>query len=214
AATHPSKMTTCRSTKLRHTYSLALVALTSILLVGCTPAASDEPEVKVFDLTGKAINPLRQTDAAAQVFLFARTDCPISNRYAPEIRRLHKEFNPQGVTFYLVYPDPAESAANIQQHIEDYEYPFTGLRDPSHRLVKCAGATVTPEAAVFSKQGKLLYCGRIDDWYADFGKARPEPTQRDLHTALTAALAGKAVPPPTGKAIGCFITDLTPQSSP
>jgi hypothetical protein len=41
------------------------------------------------------------------VLVFVRTDCPISNRYAPELRRLQDRFAPRGMAFWLVYPDPA-----------------------------------------------------------------------------------------------------------
>ena len=33
---------------------------------------------------------------AMTVLIFISTDCPISNRYAPEIKRLHDEFAPKG----------------------------------------------------------------------------------------------------------------------
>src|SRR5213078_2580415 len=40
------------------------------------------------------------------VCLFTRTDCPVSNSYAPPVRRMYEKFSPLGVGFYLVYPDP------------------------------------------------------------------------------------------------------------
>ena len=96
----------------------------------------------------------------------------------------------------------------IEKHLTEYSYPFAGLRDPKHELVKLAGAKITPEAAVFDREGKLLYRGRIDDRYVDFGKMRAAPTQRDLELALEAILAGKPAPAAGGPAIGCFIADV------
>ncbi|HEV8604641.1 MAG TPA: redoxin domain-containing protein [Tepidisphaeraceae bacterium] len=142
------------------------------------------------------------------VCLFTRTDCPISNSYAPEVRRIHEKFSSQGVGFYLVYPDADESVPMIEKHLRDYSYPFAALRDPSHELVKLAGARITPEAGVFDSDGRLLYRGRIDDRYIDFGKARAAPTQKDLEQALEAILAGKPAPAAGGPAIGCFIADV------
>ena len=49
--------------------------------------------------------------ADVQVFIFLRTDCPISNRYAPELTRIAKEFQGRHVAFYLVYPDPEREQA-------------------------------------------------------------------------------------------------------
>ena len=121
--------------------------------------------------------PLAGADARAWVFILTRTDCPISNRDAPELQRLHQRFAPGGVVFRLVYPDPAEDAEGIRRHVEDFGYPFDALRDPKHRLVHLAQATVTPEVVVFAggRGPRLVYRGRIDDRYVAFGKARAAP---------------------------------------
>lgn len=144
----------------------------------------------------------------AIVCLFTRTDCPVSNSYAPEVGRLHGKFASRAVTFFLVYPDADESAEAIAKHLKEFAYPFPGLRDPRHELVKKSGVKITPEAAVFDAKGNLLYRGRIDDRYVDFGKQRAAPTVRDLDQALEAILAGKPAPPAAGPAIGCFIADV------
>jgi hypothetical protein len=142
------------------------------------------------------------------VLLFIKTDCPISNRYAPEVRRLYEQFAAKGVVFWLVHTDPDESAETIRQHTVDYRYPDRVLRDPQHRLVQRAEVQVTPEAAVFGPNGRLLYHGRIDDRFVDFGKERPAATQHDLQDALEAILDGRAVPVATTRAIGCYIPEI------
>ncbi len=113
-----------------------------------TPAAA--APVRVHDLTGREIDPLDLPEARAIVIIFTRTDCPIANRYAPEVQRLHRAFGPQGVAFWLVYLDAGEPVPVIRTHMRDYGYDIPGLRDPGHVLVSLTGARVTPEAAVFS----------------------------------------------------------------
>ncbi len=167
---------------------------------------SGEP-VFLLDLSGRRIEPLEESEPAATVFLFLRTDCPISNRYAPEIRRLHDRFAPSGVAFWMVYPDPGEPIQAIRQHLADFDYPGRAARDPEHALVEKTQATVTPEAAVFA-DGKLVYLGRIDNRFVDFGKTRAAATKHDLADALVAILDGRPVPEPRTPAIGCFISDL------
>jgi hypothetical protein len=164
--------------------------------------------LQLFDLTGRQVEPLRATDAKAIIFVFIRSDCPISNRYAPEITRLYNKFASSGVTFWLVYPDPDESVETIRQHIREYDYRLSVLRDPQHTLVKKTGVRVTPEAAVFLPAGRMVYRGRIDDRYVAFGRARPAPTTRDLERILEAILAGEPITTKTTTAIGCFISDL------
>ncbi len=142
------------------------------------------------------------------VLIFVSTDCPISNRYAPEIKRLHDEFAPRGVRFRLVYPNPLDGEAAISKHLEDYGYPPIAERDRDHTLVKMAGATITPEAVVFDARQRLVYRGRIDDRFVELGRERPAATQRDLRNALTALLAGRPVNPAETQAVGCFIADM------
>jgi hypothetical protein len=198
-------------------HPLCALALVLTILSGCdrdTPTKSPSTQASYGlseflshqTMVGKIDAPT--TPPKAIVCLFTRTDCPVSNSYAPEVRRIYEKFAPRGVSFYLVYPDPDESPQMIQKHLKEYSYPFGGLRDPKHELVKLAEAKITPEAAVFDASGKLLYRGRIDDRYVDFGKMRAAPTVKDLEQALEAILAGKPAPAAGGPAIGCFIADL------
>src|SRR5580698_613336 len=90
-----------------------------------------------------------------QVFVFVRTDCPITNRYAPELRRIATEFQGRHVAFYLVYPDPDTNKRAIENHMAEFGFPGTPMRDPDHTLEKRAHATIAPEAAVFDPAGVL-----------------------------------------------------------
>ena len=104
---------------------------------------------------------------AMTVLIFISADCPISNRYAPEIKRLHDEFAPKGVRFRLVYPNALDDEAAISTHLQEYGYPKIGERDRDHMLVKMAGATITPEAVVLDARQRIVYRGRIDDRHVD-----------------------------------------------
>jgi len=175
----------------------------------CANAASSK--LHLLDLSGRQIDPLSTSDKKATVFIFTRTDCPVSNRYAPLLNQIFGKFSPQGVAFWLVYVDPSQGARAIEQHMHEYNYHFGALRDPGHTLVKQTGAQVTPEAAVFvpGKSGaRMVYRGRIDDQYVDFGTTRPAPTTHDLEQVLQDILEGKAIKETTTRAVGCFISDL------
>lgn len=145
---------------------------------------------------------------ALTVLVFISTDCPISNRYAPEIKRLHAEFADKGVRVRLVYPNPLDDDAAIAKHIEAYGYPPIAERDRDHALVNMAGATITPEAVVLDARQRVVYRGRIDDRFVELGRERPSPTTRDLRNAIAAARAGRRVSPSRTQAVGCFIADM------
>tara|TARA_B100000809_G_scaffold263729_1_gene317718 strand:- start:1218 stop:1838 length:621 start_codon:yes stop_codon:yes gene_type:complete len=162
----------------------------------------------LLDLTGRHIKPQELIGGQVMVFIFTRFDCPVANRYAPEIRRIYEIFAPRQVEFRLVYLDPDQSVDMIRKHLSDYNYPCQAIRDPHHVLVSLTRAERTPEAAVFRADTEMVYCGRIDNWYADNGQSRPAPTQHDLIDALEATLQGRAVEHPRTKAVGCIIADL------
>lgn len=164
--------------------------------------------VRVVDLENRTIDPFQaNASAKAVVFLFTATDCPISNRYAPEIQRLYHLYADKGVKFFLIYPDPAATPALIRQHAKSFGYPAEALRDPSQALAKFVGATITPEAVVYAN-GRVMYRGRIDDRFVDLGVERPRATTHDLGDALAAVVAGQPVARATTQAVGCYIADL------
>ena len=148
------------------------------------------------------------TPAKARVLLFVRTDCPLTNRYAPELQRISQEFSSQGVTFWLVYPGKSELEKDIATQVSEYHLPGTVLRDPTLELVKRSHATVAPEAAVFDAEGKLCYRGRIDDRWSDFGKGHQTAQTHDLEDAIAAVLAGKPVAHPETHVVGCALADV------
>jgi hypothetical protein len=149
------------------------------------------------------------TGAALTVLFFVTHDCPISNRYAPEIRRICADYAARGVSCQLVFVDPGLPNAAAKAHARSYNHgPYPVVVDRTHDLVRKAGATTTPEAAVLTRAGEAVYLGRIDDLYSGWGKARRVVTEPSLRRALDAALAGKPAPSAGGPPVGCFIADL------
>jgi hypothetical protein len=171
-------------------------------------AVVKSPHIQVSGLSGNSVEPLADRQAKAIVLIFVRTDCPISNRYAPVIQDLNRRFTKRGVSFWLVYLEPRQKKEEVRRHIMEYQYNSHVALDPKHTLVKFAGVQVTPEVAVFSRQAQLLYRGRIDNRYVNFSQARLAPTRNDLELTLDAILSGQPVPLKTTPAVGCYISDL------
>lgn len=140
----------------------------------------------------------------ASVLFFIATDCPIANRYAPEIGRIAKDYATKGVRCYRVYVLDKSHVAEVAQHGKDYSLPMTAILDPKRSLVKETGVTVTPEVAVVNKLGMMIYRGRIDDQNVEHGVIRPG-YRHDLRIALDEYLSGKPISMPVTTAIGCFL---------
>lgn len=183
---------------LLHKLALLVLALSPLI---CAAQQS------AFDLDGKRVNPVTSNGGQPVVLVFVREDCPISARYAPVIQRISDEHQ-KGARFYLVFPDKAESPANVRKYLREFRYSIPGLRDPDHALVKEADAKVTPEAAVFDAKGSLVYHGRIDNLYESFGRSRSAPTTHELEDAVQAALTGRPLSNKEVTAVGCYISDL------
>jgi thiol-disulfide isomerase/thioredoxin len=171
------------------------------------PSTSPGAQNTAFDLAGKPVDPLTSASGKVVVLVFVRTDCPISNRYAPTIQKLSAE-NEGKAAFWLVYPSKSESAEMIRKHEREYGYKIPTLRDPQHVLVRESQVQITPEVAVFGAQRHLVYHGRIDNLYEDIGRARSTATTHELEDAVTAAISGKDSNVSATHGVGCYISDV------
>jgi thiol-disulfide isomerase/thioredoxin len=202
---------------LRRFTGLAIVALAGALfqawaapanrLASGAPASAGSNTASALDLAGKNVNPFEISGGKPLVLVFVRTDCPVSNRYAPTIQALSHKYAGEAVMM-LVYPDRSETPQDIEKHLHDYGYKIPALRDTQRELVKVSKVEITPEAAVFDGHGELVYHGRIDNWYVDFGHARGAPTTHELDQAIQAALNSARPAPASVSGIGCYISDL------
>jgi len=199
---------------------IRILVVSSLFLCGVCEFASigaSEPihigrgEGTAIDLDGAVVDPLKVSAGKIVVLIFVRVDCPISNRYAPTIQGIERRArleNAGRVAFWLVYPDRSESVEQIRKHQKEFGYDLPALRDVQRSLVAESHAQTTPEAAVFDANRKLMYHGRIDNLYEDFGRARPAATTHELEDAIHAALDGKEVANASVPSVGCFISDL------
>src|SRR6266699_1655911 len=193
-----------RSLTLRQLLSFLLSIVAAAPLLRALPS-SPAAQKTALHLDGTPADPFSAASGKPVVLVFVRTDCPISNRYAPLIQRISSQYAGKA-GFWLVHLGNTASAETIRQHERDYGYKLPALRDPQHALVTQAQIQVTPEVAVFDAHHRLIYHGRIDNWYEDLGHARPAATTHELDDAIRAALTGKA-PPSSAPGVGCYIAD-------
>ena len=186
--------------------SLPQLAMAVILMLSFS-LLSIAARHQAIDLAGAPLDPFKQARSKVLVLVFVRTDCPISNRYAPLIQELSAKYTNQAA-FWLVFPDKAETPENIRAFSHEYGYTLPAIRDSGHELVGRGRARVTPEAAVFNAKRELIYHGRIDNLYQAFGRARRTATTHELADAIEAASKGMAPRTAAADGVGCFISDL------
>ena len=168
-------------------------------------AVAAVPQMRFRDTVGGMHTTAEWSGAKAILLFFVMTDCPVANSYVPEMNRIRAAYAPRGVRVYAVQTDTTVPDTAVAAYAREYQYSFPMLLDPRQQLVTLAGATMVPQAAVLAPDGRVLYLGRIDDRVVDFGKQRPQATEADLREALDAVLAGKTVPHPFTKSVGCAI---------
>jgi peroxiredoxin len=196
-------------------FTLPVLAVV-LALVGPQSPAADAPSteklnkaidnVALADANGKASALKDHTGKAATVALFLSFDCPVSNSYAEALIALHKQFAEKGVSFVAFVPDTKPET--VAKKAEAFKLPFPVFADQKLTVAEAFKATTTPEAFVLDHNGVLRYRGRIDNAYSARMKRNPQTTEHDLKAAVTALLAGKDVPVPATRAIGCHIDPL------
>ena len=181
--------------------------LTAVALAALLAGQQAEKPIVPISLTtveGKQVT-VPDPNAKATVLVFLLTDCPIANRYAPELKRIEKDYAEKDVKFLRVYVYAEATIESIKLHTKQFDYKWPAIHDFDHKLVKAVDARVTPEVAVLTPDGKLQYKGRIDDWYIEHGRLRELDYRKDLRIALDELLNGEQVSVPRTPAIGCFI---------
>jgi hypothetical protein len=176
-----------------------------LLIAAALALTAVDPSVEVKDIHGRAFRPF-EVKGKAQVLFFLSAECPISRFYAQEIQRTCKENAARGVSCGLVYEDLPVNPAAIRAHLREFGYSgIPAMTDNTGKIAAQVAATVTPQAVVLDRSGKVRYTGRIDNFYADLGKPRRAATVHDLRDALDAVVAGRVVARPETTPIGCFI---------
>jgi hypothetical protein len=168
----------------------------------------------VTGLDGQPIDPFERTGARTLVFAFIHPECPVSNRYVPELNRLYDEYKARGVRMWVVYSG-GERIDELRDHRSRYRLRVPALVDPRFAIADRAGATMTAEAAVYRGEAshqaewRLVYRGRIDDRAPRLGIWRAAPAIRDLADVLQRIDRGEELPFRATQAVGCYLKPLS-----
>ena len=139
-----------------------------------------------------------------ETLFFVTSDCPISKRYTPEIKRIMNEYNTVS-TFKYIYEDTGTTFEKMKAHHGEYGIKCPLALDPKMELAKKYSITGVPTVLVKSAKGEVVYQGRVDDSYgSDFKWHQAKHT--DLRNALRALKEGKPVSVKKTKVIGCALS--------
>jgi len=169
-------------------------------------AADRFPIPRLLDTKGQSHHIGEEPETRAVVVVFLGPDCPICQRYAPTLKKLHAD-KPKGVEFYGVISQASVSRVDAAKFAKEYDFGFPVLFDSSAMLAGWLEPSHVPEAFVLTAEGKVAYRGRIDDWYIAPGKPRQMPTTYDLKEAMIAVVAGKNPEVAKTSPVGCIFEE-------
>jgi thiol-disulfide isomerase/thioredoxin len=149
----------------------------------------------------------KQQQKSLKAIIFMDTECPVTQSYMPELKKMQQEFSPIGVQFEAVFPVYTATEKEITAFLKKYQISFPGYTDKEHKRTSRYHATVMPEVVLLDKKGTIIYQGAIDNRYAGLGKSRPKATEFYLRNALEATLNGNPVMTRRTEAVGCLINN-------
>jgi peroxiredoxin len=136
------------------------------------------------------------------VMVFTCNHCPVAQAYQDRLIALQKDYANKGVQLIAVNVNniPDDRLDKMKERAKSKKFNFSYLYDPTQKIARDFGATVTPHVFVLDKERKIAYMGAIDD-----NMKEKEAKKHYVRDAIDAILAGKKPPEETTKQFGCSI---------
>ena len=173
------------------------------LAIGATVPMAD---VKMKNVDGSEVSIAGVKGEKGTLVVFTCNACPWAQAWHSRIVALGNKAAKKGIAVIAINSnDPgvvaADDYAPMQENAKKSKMGFPYVVDGTSDVARAFGATRTPEAFLFDREGKLVYHGAIDD----NAKQPDKVKDRYLDQAVTAVLDGKAVALQETKALGCSI---------
>jgi thiol-disulfide isomerase/thioredoxin len=171
-----------------------------------TKVPASVAKTKMKNVDGKMLSIADVAGKSGTLVIFTCNHCPFAKAWEERIVDLGNSYAAKGIGVVLVNANdptthPEDGFAEMQARAKSRGMKIPYVVDDTSAVARAFGASVTPEAFLFDKTGKLAYHGTIDD-------NRQEPGQvkaRYLKDALDAVVAGKAPAVSETKGLGCSI---------
>jgi thiol-disulfide isomerase/thioredoxin len=189
---------------MKEYFTTLFILLFSGLLVGSKPDSACNPfSVTLHSLQGKAQKTILNNEEQGAVFVFLLPDCPACQNYSTTLNNLAKKF--PKIRFTGLFPGGFYTDTELKSFISEYRISFPVFLDKKKDMVRCLRARIVPEVFLISKENKIIYSGRIDDWMYALGKKKQHPSSHDLQKAIEQFLSHQPVSVSRTKAVGCYI---------
>ncbi len=184
------------------------LAVSSTVAGGALPIGATIPmtDVAMKNVDGKELTLKSIVQPAGTLVIFTCNHCPFVKRWESRIVELGNTYAAKGIGVVAInandpkaYPDDSFESMQVRAKEKGMEFPY--VVDATSNVARAFGATKTPEAFLFDKNGKLVYHGAIDD----NGEEPSKVENAYLKLALEAVVNGGNVTVKETKSIGCGI---------
>ena len=163
-------------------------------------------DVKMKNVDGQEVSIASVAGPKGTLVIFSCNHCPFVKAWESRIVEIGNTYRGKGVGVIAINSNdpsalPEDSYEQMQKRAKERGFEFPYVVDATSEVARAFGASHTPEAYLFDKDGKLVYHGAIDDNSRDASKVESPY----LKNALNALLAGNQVATKETKAIGCGI---------
>ena len=172
------------------------------------PLGTEAPPFTLRDtISGDMLSLDQLKSDQATVVMFLCNHCPYVKHVNPQLVRVARDYQPQGVSFVGISSNdvetyPEDGPEEMKKVAQQLGYPFPYLYDESQEIARSYEAACTPDFYIFDGDMKLVYRGQLDE-------SRPKNDQpvtgRDLRQALDSVLSGQPVSTEQQASIGCNI---------
>ncbi|MDP4262026.1 MAG: thioredoxin family protein [Bacteroidota bacterium] len=167
------------------------------------------PEVKMKDISGKEVAFNDAMKKSGLLVMFSCNTCPIVHKYESRTVEVCKKALDNNIGVILLNSNEAtrnegDSYNDMKGYAGRLGYAWSYVVDNNSAMADKFGATRTPEAFLFDKEGKLVYHGAIDD----NANGPDEVTRKHLSIAIDELLSGKNVSVKNTRSVGCSIKRL------
>jgi hypothetical protein len=181
------------------------VALSALATGAPAPGPAAATKMKSA-LDGKSVSIADVQGKAGTLVVFTCNHCPFARGWERRIADLANTYSKKGIGVILINANdpakyPEDDYAGMQARAKQLGLMVPYVVDETSGVAKAFGASVTPEAFLFDRSGKLAYHGMFDDNHKDAAAAK----SHYLKDALDAVLEGHPAPVAETKGIGCGI---------
>lgn len=163
-------------------------------------------DVKMTGVNDKEVTLESLAGKKGTLVVFTCNACPWAKMWEKRVAEIGNAALAAGLGVVAINPnDPSVNAedgfAEMKKRAKALKLKFPYVVDATSDVARAFGATRTPEAFVFSADGKLVYHGTVDDNAKDASAIK----NAWLRDAVNETAAGRSVPVAETKAMGCSI---------